>query len=238
MCSPDPEQLGSLLNTLARAGERAALRGSKLLSTLAAQLNGIRRSGRLLTMKIAPTTERWNEGERDWSFVKDPRKELESWEAREGLLLPDPYRTFMLRYNGGHVYPRIFRTEAAMFGSSTPYPASDETYVDRIHSWTSVESHWFGETYGPGAVPADHLLFADTPGYVQLLMAVRGQDRGKIYAWIHTRAHWGTEGNTYIFPLADGFSEFMNSLYDDADRSGYKAWRTPARDRVARDLVL
>jgi hypothetical protein len=33
-------------------------------------------------MKIAPTTERWNEGERDWSFVKDPRADIEAWERQ------------------------------------------------------------------------------------------------------------------------------------------------------------
>ena len=46
-------------------------------------------------MRIAPYTERWNEGERDWQFVKDARADIEAWEQREGLVLPESYRRFM-----------------------------------------------------------------------------------------------------------------------------------------------
>ena len=57
---------------------------------------------------IAPLTERWNEGERDWAFVKDPNHDIARWEESTGLSLPDGYRGFMLRFNGGRVYPRLF----------------------------------------------------------------------------------------------------------------------------------
>lgn len=57
---------------------------------------------------IAPLTERWNEGERDWAFVKDPNHDIARWEESTGLSLPDGYRRFMLRFNGGRVYPRLF----------------------------------------------------------------------------------------------------------------------------------
>ena len=54
-------------------------------------------------MKIVPNTERWNEGERDWTFVPDPKNEIAAWERRTGIRLPDEYRKFLLKFNGGSV---------------------------------------------------------------------------------------------------------------------------------------
>ncbi|MBD2748177.1 SMI1/KNR4 family protein [Microvirga sp. BT688] len=58
---------------------------------------------------IAPLTERWNEGEQDWFYVKDPSEDIARWEGSTGHSLPDAYRRFMLAFNGGCVYPRLFR---------------------------------------------------------------------------------------------------------------------------------
>jgi len=177
-------------------------------------------------MKIAPTTERWNDSEQDWSFVEDPRPGIEAWEQREGLRLPDAYRRFLLEYNGGAVYPRLFNV-----------PPFGENYADRIFRWATVQSHWRGETYGQG-VPPGHLVFAETPGSIQLLMALTPGQHGRIFAWSHSTDIWGTDRNTRTFPLADDFTAFLRSLYDDDANTDYNAWRTPARERLARDLKL
>jgi len=134
-------------------------------------------------MKIAPITEGWNEGERDWSYVRDPTAAIEAWEEREALALPETYRAFMLRYNGGRIYPRLFRTPAALLGMLGPHvPRSDLTCVDPIHDWATVEAHWRGQVYGQG-VPPGHLLIAGTPGAIQLLMALITPTSGRICAW-------------------------------------------------------
>jgi hypothetical protein len=187
-------------------------------------------------VKIAPVTERWNEGERDWSFVKDPTAEIAAWERREGLSLPEDYRRFMLRYNGGRVYPRLFRTEAALVGMLGPHePTSDVTYVDPIFSWATVEAHWRGEIYGRG-VPPRHLVFAGTPGAIQLLMALTPENRGRVYTWIHSTDIWGTDRNTRIWPHAESFSRFLDGLFDDDDRSDFEDWERPIYVRLAREL--
>jgi hypothetical protein len=184
-------------------------------------------------MKIRPYTERWNEGERDWSYVKDPRADIEAWEQREGLALPEPYRTFMLRYNGGRVSPRTFRTEAGVGRMLGPYVSeSEENYCDLILSWASVERHWRGEIFGIG-IPPRHLLFAATPGSIELLMALTPENYGRVYAWVHTNWTWGEEGNNVIFPLAPDFRAFLSQLYDDdADRDSRRD------DPLARDIQL
>lgn len=188
-------------------------------------------------MKIAPYTERWNEGECDWSYVEDPRAEIERWEYETGLQLPAEYRTFMLRFNGGRVYPRQFRTPLAQEPIDEPmYPNSDVTYVDIIMSWASVESHWRGDTYGEG-VPPQYLIIADTPGPIQLLMAMTDADYGKIFSWYHSQYTWGTDGNDKMYFQSDCFRQFIQSLVDE-DGTDFQSWRLPIYDKLARDFEV
>lgn len=187
-------------------------------------------------MKIVPVTERWNEGEREWSFVKDPTAEIEAWEKREGLLLPEDYRGFMRRYNGGRVYPRLLRTGAALVGMLGPYePSSDLTQVNPIYDWATVEAHWRGEIYGRG-VPPGHLVFAGTPGLIQVLMALTADGWGRVYAWVGSTDSWGTDRNTRVWPVAESFHGFLDVLFDDENRSDFRSWRRPIYDRLAKEL--
>lgn len=187
-------------------------------------------------MKIAPLTERWNEGEREWSFVKVPTSAIEAWEQQETLSLPDDYRRFMLRYNGGRVYPRLFRTAAALSRMLGPHQPTDNlAQVDPIYDWAYVEAHWRGEVYGRG-VPPCHLAIAGTPGSIQVLMALTADRYGRIYVWHHTTEPWGTDADCWVWPQADSFSQFLDGLFDDTDCSDFRAWRRPIYDRLAKDL--
>jgi hypothetical protein len=178
-------------------------------------------------MKIIPQTENWNEGECDWSFVKNATDDITAWEHRECLVLPDEYRQFMIRYNGGSVYPRLI----------TFAGDSSETFVDRIFSWKTVESHWKGETYGRGTPPG-YLIFADTPGPIQFLISVKPEDYGRIYSWVHSTDIWGTDRNTEIFPQSNTFREFLNGLYDDDQGSDFENWHLPIYDSLMRELEI
>jgi hypothetical protein len=185
-------------------------------------------------MKIAPYTEGWNEGQRDWSFVRDPRIAIEAWETREGIHLPEDYRKFMLQFNGGYVYPRIFRHNIP----KTAMPlGNDEMPVDPIYDWRTVEGHWRGETYGLG-IPPRHLAIAGTPGSLELLMALDDPNFGSIFAWVQSGSIYGTDTNVEIYPQAGGFTEFLMSLHDDAERSDHDAWHLPIFDKLAKELQI
>lgn len=187
-------------------------------------------------MKIGPITERWNDGERDWSFVKDPTSDIERWEQETGYKLPPDYRKFMIRFNGGRVFPRRFHTRLAK-GPIGPYDnESDITYVNPISSWKSVESHWREETYGTG-IPPQHLAIASAPGAIQLLMSLDPENYGKIFAWCHTRTPRGEEGNNILDPVASDFTTFLKSLFSGGDED-FTSWRTPVFDKIARDFEL
>lgn len=186
-------------------------------------------------MKIVPYTKNWNDGERDWSFVEDPTSAIETWENREGVQLPDDYRRFMLKFNGGRVYPRKFKHNLGPINLGPFVDDSGETYVDLIFSWASVESHWRGETYGDG-VPPNHLVIADDPGGINLLLSTATESRGRIFAWPHSTDKWGTDRNTKIYTQSESFSAFLESLYDDADQSDYVDWKLPIYEQLQKEL--
>lgn len=187
------------------------------------------------TMKIAPYTKRWNEGETDWSYVSDPTSALAAWEHARNISLPQDYRNFLVKYNGGRVFPRLFKHKMGPLQAGPYVDETGQTYLDLILPWESVESHWRRETYGDG-VPPEHLVIGDTPGGIQILMSVRPTDKGTISSWYHSTSAWGTDGNTKTHPLADSFTDFLRSLYDDGN--DYEGWHIPVYDKVAKDLEL
>jgi hypothetical protein len=183
---------------------------------------------------IIPVTERWNEGERDWSFVKDPRQDIIDWERRTGHVLPDGYRRFMFVFNGGRVYPRIFHYNVPL----ERYPSAEPiTVVNPFYSWASAERYWRGEIYRRGT-PPDMLFIGCDPGGLEILMSLRPQDYGQIFCWVHSTNIWGTDGNDQIWHQADSFEAFLASLYDEPDESDYKIWNRPGYGSLAKPLVF
>jgi hypothetical protein len=48
----------------------------------------------------------------------------------------------------------------------------------------------------------------------------------------------GRGRNNLIFPLANGFLEFLSSLYDDDQKSDYQNWRIPIYEVLAKEFNL
>ncbi|MFC1458999.1 SMI1/KNR4 family protein [Microvirga arabica] len=183
---------------------------------------------------IVPVTERWNEGEQDWSFVKDPSHDIRIWEKTNGMRLPDGYRRFMLAFNGGCVYPRLFFYAVPL----EYYPSTEPvTFVDLFYSWSDVRKYSRGDVYGRGN-PPDMLFIGSTPGGLQILMSLRAEEFGQIFCWVHNTNIWGTDGNDHIWYQASSFENFLKSLYDEPDRSDYDNWRIPIYDKLAKPLAF
>lgn len=183
---------------------------------------------------IAPVTAGWNRGERTWSFVKDASGDIARWERDTGLKLPHGYLRFMRAFNGGRVYPRLFRYQVP----PDRYPSTEPvTQVDPFYSWDDAQAHWRGEVYGRGNPPGMLFIGCD-PGGLEILMSLRPVDRGHIYTWPHSTNIWGTDNNTEIWHQADTFEAFLESLFDWPDGSDYSAWRLPIYAQLARPLVF
>ena len=183
---------------------------------------------------IAPVTDGWNRGERDWSYVADASGDISRWEQQTRRKLPGAYRRFMLRFNGGRVYPRLFRHNVPM----ERYPSTEPvTMVDPFYPWADVESHWRGDIYGRGT-PPEMLTIGCDAGGLEILLSARREDFGHVFCWPHTRNIWGTDGNTEIWHQADSFEAFLESLYDLPDGSDYDGWHVPIYDKLAKPLAF
>lgn len=183
---------------------------------------------------IAPLTERWNEGERDWSFVVDAADDIATWERDVGIALPDDYRRFMLTFNGGYPYPNVFAHQTPM----DEYPlAGGRTFLDPLFDWAMIESEWRDRTIYGDALPPGHLMIGGDPGGLLVLMTLGADDFGAVVTWVARGGPWGSERNTRTWPLAASFTGFIEQLHDDAERSGWRHWHMPLFEQLAKPLV-
>ena len=148
---------------------------------------------------------------------------LDAWQTDAGLLLPDDYRTFLLRHNGGHPYPQKFQHTALEPGD---FDNPTEHYLDPLYAWEKVLG-WSAEL--GNRLPAACLAIGADAGLIEIVLSLRPEDHGAVYSWVRNWAVWGNEDNRYLCPQASSFTAFMRSLNDDEEENGLAAWRTPKR---------
>jgi hypothetical protein len=185
-------------------------------------------------MFIVPNSENWNEGEFDWSFVPDPKPEIVTWEEQTGIRIPKEYRNFLLKYNGGGVYPRLFKLSLSSITLTSVY---SEQMVGNFYRWDQVVARFNGELYGKG-IPRGYLNIGDTPGLIELLIGVESENEGHIFAWVRSSNPWGVGSNKEIFLLSLSFTLFLKMLYDDEEKTDYDGWSIPAFEAVKRELEI
>lgn len=157
---------------------------------------------------------------------------IAAWEQQSGLKLPDDYRVFMLRYNGGKPYPLAFMHTAR---DADGFENPSEHYLDPFHDWARVVS-WSNEL--GNRLPPRSLSIGADPGLIEIVLSLREEDFGAVYSWVRNRGVWGSDDNNYLCAQAPSFRAFVESLTDDASRSGYSYWGQPAGKHLERTLVV
>lgn len=135
-------------------------------------------------------------------------EELQAAENIVGKEFPDQYREFLLKYNGGHPAPDIFRYKnedgdqelAAIAYFLAVYDGKDENLLD------------YFETY-EDRIPSQLIPIARGPGGDLVLLGLESSYRGKIYYWIQDLEPDEPDFSN-IFPVAGSFNEFLDSLFD------------------------
>lgn len=139
------------------------------------------------------------------------------------IKLPDDYKMFLLKHNGGHphknVYPLIDKRlsddgDVAWFfafyeGEYENLLIEIDRYVDRVPKW--------------------FMPIARGSGGDLICLITKGDEYGKLYFWDHNwEAEDGEEVRTdNIYLIANNFSDFINSLYEldiKVDENNYKIW--------------
>jgi hypothetical protein len=128
--------------------------------------------------------------------------EIQQFEQRHGLTLPEDYQKFLLQFNGGMPFPQACETASDFrIGVLQLYSLNDDFPYDLDHACLSTD---WEEAYDNGYLQVGH-----DPGGSGILMSTRGSDRGAIYFFEREEAIRSPQGSIRI---ADSFSQFIGSL--------------------------
>jgi hypothetical protein len=138
---------------------------------------------------------------------------LTAFETALGTRLPEHYREFLTRFNGGRWENRIFKI-------------SDEDGESEIH-------HVYGLHDGPeycrldrvwhtfrDRIPSSVLAIADDPGGNKICLGIQGNVRGKVFFWTHDHPG-GSDQRSALSLISGSFDEFVGGLGlqpSDADK--------------------
>lgn len=127
--------------------------------------------------------------------------------------LPQKYRDFLLKYNGGIPQKKRFWFKGKRDGS---YLTEFYGIIKSSTSNLLMEQKNAGER-----IPDNTLPIADDIYGNWILISLKGPDRGKIYFWDHELESYEGEIPDYsnLTLIADSFEEFINSLQDEHEEN-------------------
>jgi len=142
-------------------------------------------------------------------FGKLSSRELQKFELKYALCLPEDYRKFLLKHNGGDPSP----TDTIDFQENGKTTSSNVQFIYGIHDgeyWASLK--WYLENLIRRVVEEGLPIAGDSSGN-QYILILRGNSEGQIYFWDHELE---TETPSYqnMSFVAASFSEFLEKLYE------------------------
>jgi hypothetical protein len=132
--------------------------------------------------------------------------DLLKFEEKIGTRLPQDFREYLLKYNGGKPIPSDFNIPN--LGSNSIH------HVYGIHNgpdYLNLESNV--EIY-KARIPNSLLPFADDPVGNVLCIGISGEVKGQIYFWDHELE---CEDWSSIVKISDSFSLFLESFFEYVD---------------------
>lgn len=135
--------------------------------------------------------------------------DIEGVEREMGVRLPDDYRSFLLRFNGGQPTPDAFLFRGGsdgslvniFFGVNHPDPRHDLVRVWRDNR---------------RVLPPDLLPIGYDAGGSLLLVGVSGERRGRVYFEFHELAGEDDDpmNEESMGDIADSFTDFIATFYE------------------------
>lgn len=141
------------------------------------------------------------------SFPPISEEDLVAFEKLVDAELPEVYRTFLEKYNGGYVTPFYFRyigpySQESLGGVNYFFGIADEN--ERFSLQRNLK-------LAKGNLPERILPISNNGGGDLICISVSGLDIGKIYFWLH---EWSPENEENLFLIADDFDSFLKSLFE------------------------
>ncbi|WP_193777990.1 SMI1/KNR4 family protein [Psychrobacter sp. FDAARGOS_221] len=137
--------------------------------------------------------------------------EIEAFEKKYSIKLPQEYRAFLSKYNGGTVDPDTFVFH-------------DETDASSINYFLGIglKEYYYNLSYTldmfRDRVPDNLFPIAKDPGGNLILVGLSGNELGKIYFWDHEFEADGSKPDmSNVHYLSSSFDTFLNGLHEFVD---------------------
>jgi hypothetical protein len=142
-------------------------------------------------------------------FGRLDESRLRSFEAAEGLTLPEDYRAFLLASNGGRPVECNF-----MYADETgPYTDGEVNVFYGLHDGRYARLDKMIRT-ARAVIPRDFMPIAGDSGGNEICLGISGPNFGKVYFWDHDGASDSNPEQSYkqMHRVADSFAEFLEKL--------------------------
>jgi hypothetical protein len=133
--------------------------------------------------------------------------DIEEFERRNNVILPNKYKRFMLENNGGKPEPHIFKIsdEQGESGVTSFYTIDDGPRYDQLERYIDIYID---------RLPRGFIPIGDDPGGNLICLGINEEFHDRVYFWDHEEEN-GDMSNMYF--LANNIFDFINDLYDDED---------------------
>jgi len=151
-------------------------------------------------------------------------KNILDLESKLAKKLPDQHRQFLLKYNGGHPFPSLFKIQWKGQDWSGGYDTGQIAYFFAIDENDKTADFFKNHKTFSDRIPTDTLAIAYTSGGDLVLIGTEKNNLGKIYYWAHSFETGPAVGEgdapdySNIGFIANDFNQLMESLYDDEDQ--------------------
>lgn len=135
--------------------------------------------------------------------------------------IPAAWKSFLTRYDGGHLFPPHLRLAPSRYTEAT---GEGIVGVQYFYATTEIVE-MMAENQTAPLWPADHFPVANITGGDELLMAPGGQ----IGIWLRSYGiPWGEPENDILEPVASSFTALLSALVFDAEWGAPPPWNRMA----------
>ncbi|MES2354414.1 MAG: SMI1/KNR4 family protein [Pseudomonadota bacterium] len=133
--------------------------------------------------------------------------DIRKLERKLGLVLPEDYKVFLLKNNGGRPIPKFFPIEG--FENNPQGQIQDFFGLD--DPIESCRLEWNYKTFAE-RLPQHLFPIACEDGGSLICLSLSGSDKGAVYYW---DLYGETQPPSYdnVYPIAETFKEFLDSLH-------------------------
>jgi hypothetical protein len=132
--------------------------------------------------------------------------ELAAWSKRFGFSLPSRYTAFMVRNNGGSIYPSVLEHQHPQI--------KPVTAIKEFFDWRRVLKHSrLDQPPEDRSIAPDHLIIGRTTVDDQIVLRLHTDAPGAVFLTGHnTSPNWNSDGQDEFGFIAKDFGSFIDGL--------------------------